>query len=137
MSSTLNAKLLNIFFHCLDGTGHLNACIGLGQALANRGHTVTFLITNLFKGQVTTSFGLREVILYDNSKAKEEKEKSQNAHSIAEELFTSGLLGPGTPLEKMSTVCNWLNIVYAETVAVNGQIEEANGFKPFARKPPI
>lgn len=125
MSSPSNGKLLNIFVHCLDGTGHLNACIGLGQALAARGHTVTFLITELFKGQVATSFGLREIILYNTSKSKESKETSQNVHAIAEELFSSGLLGPGTSLQKMRTVCNWLDIVYTETVAVNGQISEA------------
>ncbi len=43
-------KKLQILFHAIDGTGHLNACVGMAEALIKRGHTVLFLVNAAFKG---------------------------------------------------------------------------------------
>ena len=49
-NGSVASKPLKIYIHSLDGAGHLNACIGLGQALAKRGHKVSFLVNVGFKG---------------------------------------------------------------------------------------
>lgn len=41
---------LKIFIHSIDGQGHLNATLGMAQALAKRRHQVIFLVNNAFKG---------------------------------------------------------------------------------------
>ena len=43
-------KPLKIYIHTFDGAGNLNACIGISQALAKRGHKISFLINIGFKG---------------------------------------------------------------------------------------
>lgn len=44
------SKPLNILIHAMDGTGHINAAIGLGQAALKRGHKVSYLLNEAFKG---------------------------------------------------------------------------------------
>ena len=47
----LATKPLKIFVHSVDGAGHLNASVGMAQALVKRGHKIQFLLNDAFKGQ--------------------------------------------------------------------------------------
>ncbi len=53
---TISPKPLNIFITAVDGTGHINAAIGLGQTAVQRGHKVSFLINETFKGECFDAF---------------------------------------------------------------------------------
>lgn len=44
-------KKLKILFHAMDGTGHLNACVGVAEALTKRGHSVLFLVNEAFQSK--------------------------------------------------------------------------------------
>ena len=59
----MSPKPLTIYFYAMDGTGHLNACVGMAQALEKRGHKIVFLFNAAFKGQYS-HFGFQETLLY-------------------------------------------------------------------------
>ena len=46
------SEKLTILFVPLDGHGHFNACIGLGQPLLKRGHNVVFATPNGWNGKL-------------------------------------------------------------------------------------
>jgi len=98
-------RFLKIFFHAMDGIGHLNACVGLSQALAKRGHRIYFLVNDAFKGQYA-KYGFDEILLHQaKSKGPEESEgqteKKNPVKEMAEKLKENGFLGPKSPVEKL------------------------------------
>src|SRR5699024_1793295 len=108
-------KSLKILIHSLDGAGHLNACIGLAQALASRGHQVIFAINAAFTDQLSVQFGFDTISLKLSPKAKHdlpEGAADDPVKALAEELLKSGLLSGASPLEKMRMMKN--NNVFSE-----------------------
>lgn len=57
-------KSLKILIHAMDGTGHLNACVGVAEALLKRGHTITFLVNAAFKGILKFFKNILKIIIY-------------------------------------------------------------------------
>ena len=49
-SSLSSPTIANILFIPLDSTGHVNACIGIGERLLARGHHVSFAIEKCWQG---------------------------------------------------------------------------------------
>lgn len=106
----MTSETLKIFFYAIDGTGHINACVGLAQPLAKRGHKIYFLLNDAFKGQFA-KFGFEEILLtqkptaLENGQAKSggnDKEVKKNpVKEMADLLKTAGFLGPKSSLEKL------------------------------------
>ena len=138
------SKPLKIFFFAIDGIGHLNACVGMAQALAQRGHTITFLLNEGFKGQFA-KYGFEEILLKKDPPSNGEVAGSgadpagsdpaklqppvNPIKEMAKILLTMGLLGPKTPLEKMREQLAGKNDFFKESFATlrpfNIQIEKA------------
>ena len=55
------ANKLTILFAPIDAVGHVNACIGLAEALKDRGHRIVFLVSKPYSGQLF-SYGFEEEI---------------------------------------------------------------------------
>ncbi|KAH7636897.1 hypothetical protein HUG17_7103 [Dermatophagoides farinae] len=102
MSPTINTnnKRLKIFFCSVDGVGHINACIGMAQALAKRGHQIYFLNNRNFIS-LFEKFGFNEIVLGLKSaasdKSAENKVIDENNHPVKDvelnDIFAeSGLL---------------------------------------------
>ncbi|KAI2797952.1 hypothetical protein BLOT_013861 [Blomia tropicalis] len=125
---------MKILFFAVDAAGHLNACVGLAQALVERGHKVKFLLNESFKGQFG-KFGFDEMLLkpapMPNFEGKEKKTDEPPVNPIkvmAEMLLKSGFLSSKTPLEKMKENKKFgdefLTRIYDGLVHFNPQIEE-------------
>jgi len=55
-------KKLKILIVSLDGVGHFNACIGIGQQLKDRGHTVVFAVPDGWKNKLSPQGFIEEWI---------------------------------------------------------------------------
>lgn len=55
-------RQLKIYFHTVDIIGHVNSMLGLAQALADRGHRITFITSPVFKDYYR-KYGFEEIIL--------------------------------------------------------------------------
>ncbi|KAH9405751.1 hypothetical protein TYRP_014047 [Tyrophagus putrescentiae] len=123
------SKPLKIVFQSLDAAGHLSACYGLAQTLVARGHQVTFLLNDSFKGQAK-KFGCREVI-FESKPVSAEKEaaKKENKNpikDIAKLLITTGMLGPKSSLEKIESMKDptFMNQLVTTLIDRSEQIEK-------------
>ena len=58
-------KSLTVLFIALDGYGHINACIGIAQQLARRGHRVVFAIERAWRGTAAKYEGIEEAEIVD------------------------------------------------------------------------
>src|SRR5699024_11115496 len=101
----MSPKPLKIFFYSMDGLGHLNACIGMAQALAKRGHSIHFMLNEVFQGNVR-KFGFDEILLRNRPNDKvssnsEEEAKSNIIKQNAENVLKSGLFCGKSSLEKL------------------------------------
>lgn len=90
------ARKLKIYFHAVDVVGRINSCVGMAQALAGRGHHITFLTVPAFKDHYR-QFGFEEILL------PVPKQSDQNVDvmkMMAKQLLENGILSNRTPLEK-------------------------------------
>ncbi|OTF77865.1 UDP-glucuronosyltransferase-like protein, partial [Euroglyphus maynei] len=129
-------KSLKIFIYTVDGVGHVNACIGLGQALLNRGHEVYFLCSLMFAGTLA-KYGFKEIVFttkqHEEANISEEQKKVhpvQSAKMVVQKFRESGLLSHGRPIDKLN--CLDLNRkdsmgahFYEETIEVHQQFVDA------------
>lgn len=59
-------RKLKIYFQAIDGCiGHLNACQGLAEVLAERGHEVAFMVTGPTKAAAIKKLGFKTILLAD------------------------------------------------------------------------
>ena len=99
---------LKVFIYAVDGAGHLNACVGMAQALQTRGHRIIFLLNSAFKGQYS-NFGFDEILLEVKQPQFQQILGSKNEQSEETNLLKdsgliilkSGVLGPKSPVEKL------------------------------------
>ena len=123
-------KLLKIFIHTMDGCGHINASIGIGQALAKRGHRVIGLLNIAFAGQFTI-YGLEEILLTRNPKVSKTPVPENPVKGFAEQLLKSGFLSGIPPLEKIKLASiennedNFIQTLFDSTLDFNSQINDA------------
>lgn len=117
MANEQQKQKLKILFHSLDSTGHINACIGIGQTLIERGHQCYFIITNEKYIGNFSKFGFKELLLLinnvddDDQKTTEEQNvepktsssnhPNANDEKLINELNTSGILSARSSLEKL------------------------------------
>lgn len=91
----------------MEGVGHLNSVIGLGQAMLQRGHQVVFLLHN--EGKMLKSYGFEYIQLTEPEASEEEKARQQammvsstNSPNSPPSTGVSGsLFASGNSLEKM------------------------------------
>ncbi|XP_027206131.2 NDP-glycosyltransferase YjiC-like [Dermatophagoides pteronyssinus] len=103
-------KLMKIFFMPMDGVGHINACVGMAQALAKRGHQIYFLTNPMFAGSYS-KHGFQEFVLQSDVKkqmlAGNGENNDKKAHPIKafapmlQKMRESGMLSGKTPFEKI------------------------------------
>jgi UDP:flavonoid glycosyltransferase YjiC (YdhE family) len=74
-------KQFKIAFVPLDGFGHVNACIGLAQALKERGHKCVFVVNQTWKGKIS-SYGFDEEIFIEKHKLGKEASQQWNEFMI-------------------------------------------------------
>lgn len=106
----------------MDGVGHINASIGLAQALARRGHQVIFLVNEVHREKFI-ELGFGENLLYLNvSKVTE----PNPVKLTAEQFKRNGLLSGASSFEKMK--ChnvgenNFLHTLVEKLAHFDGQI---------------
>lgn len=128
---------MKVLFHCMDSCGHIAAATGLAEALAARGHQVTFLVSELHRGRFAR-LGFGEVLL-SMKKNKSEEVEDENSKSAAakqpcfkqtaEQLARNGLLSGASPLEKLRRhnvgENNFLDTLCEKLAAFDGQMEAA------------
>lgn len=107
---------LKILFFSMDGQGHLNACLGLAQTLAARGHSITFLLNETYKGEVAR-YGFEEFLLRKSSTKlatdmmleededgdEEEFYQTNPMQRLAKTRKAVGLFSAKTPLQKLQS----------------------------------
>ena len=125
-------KKLKLMLHAMEGTGHLNACIGFGQILQQRGHEIVFAINETLVSKVE-SFGFRALPLKqvdENAEKKNDFKLSDNpAKDFAQKLKDSGLFSNKTPIEKMQAFKDedengFMNGLKKLCIAFNPQIQK-------------
>ncbi|XP_046913805.2 NDP-glycosyltransferase YjiC-like [Dermatophagoides farinae] len=97
---------LKIIFFSMDGVGHVNACIGLAQALANRCHEICFLTRKNFAGTYER-FGFKELIwgIEDNTKNSNDQSKIhplKAQQDMLDGIRKSPFLSNKSPIEKLT-----------------------------------
>ena len=133
-----------IFIYSVDGVGHLNASIGLGQALLNRGHEIYFLCTLMFVDMIK-KYGFKEIVLTtkqheqannNNKSDADGEEEKKNAHPIQsidmmiKTLQQVGILSDVRPIDKLkifdSTRDDSIGThMYNETIEIHQQFVDA------------
>lgn len=117
----------------MDGTGHLNACVGLAQALARRGHEITFLLNAGFAGQFR-KFGFEEILLKTREQELKQQEAKEEAlenpiKEMAKMLLESGVMNGKSSFEKLEAGAKGEEEFCAQQYEVaadfNPQIEQA------------
>ncbi|XP_054152573.1 uncharacterized UDP-glucosyltransferase YdhE-like [Oppia nitens] len=88
------SRQLRALFISIDATGHINACIGVAQALMASGYSVTFVMNEQWKGYFT-KYGFNEILLPD----MESRAEDNMIKDIAIRLVDDGVNCPTTPLE--------------------------------------
>lgn len=115
--------------HPVDGTGHLNALLGLGQVLSKRGHTLYFLINSVFSG-AALKYGFQEILLYENEASKHEDPQQQKDRikTISEHLNSLGIYsGKYSSAEKLKIRVEKVVLpeILPRAIVFNNQIGEA------------
>ncbi|KAJ6223919.1 hypothetical protein RDWZM_002464 [Blomia tropicalis] len=130
----MSSRSLKIAFHSMDGAGHLNACLGLAQALAKRNHQIIFLLNSANAGKFS-KYGFDEYLLKEATKPKSEdisspeEEKQENpVKKFAKMILESGMLNSKSSIEKLKDDAGMkqFSTVLVHTVtAFEPQIEQA------------
>ena len=89
-------KKLTILVAPMEGVGHVNATIGIAEALRDRGHRIVYVIASSYEGKLK-KYGFEEELLINNEEAKEMKP----GENIAKWLETCGFFSNKSSLEKM------------------------------------
>ena len=79
----------------MEGVGHVNATIGIAEALRDRGHRIVYVVSKSFEGKLK-KYGFEEELLINK-----ETEKMKPGENGATMLKASGLMSNKSPLEKM------------------------------------
>ena len=125
-------RKLNVFFYSMDSVGHVNACLGLAQELAKRGHNITFFTTKAFEGHFK-KWNFNEIpLIKETKKENNKKEEEDPAKAFGSALLESGMLSNKSTLEKNSIfnemmVHMWdesLDEVYQFDIQIQKSIEE-------------
>ncbi|XP_027205156.2 NDP-glycosyltransferase YjiC-like [Dermatophagoides pteronyssinus] len=103
-------KSLKIFIYTSDGVGHINACVGLGQALIKYGgHRIYFICSTTFAGTFK-QYGFEEIVMTMKQQADESNENAEQDRQIhpllamkmrVKKLQETGLLSDRKPIEKL------------------------------------
>ena len=104
-------KKLNILFFSIEGTGHMNACIGVAQALKDAGHRIQFAISDQWKGKLV-KYGFEEVVAFQADLPKD----VDPAVLWADMFKSTGALGSVTPLEAMVGIWTQLMPMFVQAV---------------------
>src|SRR5882757_188161 len=89
----MRQKLTILFAPC-DGVGHVNACIGIGEVLRDRGHRIVFIVCDIWKDKLT-KYGFEEEIFRTS-------DADTDPGTYWAELFSKGgMFGSKPPMEKM------------------------------------
>lgn len=123
---------MKIFFHAVDGAGHMNALAGLAQALIKRGHICYVLLNKSFAGKYV-EFGFKEILLESKAPVQakpQEHSKTENPIKVmAKMILESGLLNDLPPLEKLKNSDKneekFMDQLLETVVSFNPQIENA------------
>lgn len=123
---------MKILFQCMDSCGHIAAGIGFAEALAARGHQVTFLVSELHRNRFT-QLGFGEMLLkLDTSQEGPAVPIAESMDAVkltAEQLKRNGLLSGASPLEKMkghnAGEKNFLDTLCQKLAHFDAQIEAA------------
>lgn len=94
-------RKLTILFAPMEGVGHVNACIGLAEALHSRGHKIVFVVVQEFKGKLS-SYGFHEELL----EVEEQKEDLKPGENNADSLMKEGYMSPMSSFEKLKISTN-------------------------------
>ena len=81
-----SSSILKIYFISIDFVGHMNASIGLAQALARRGHQISFLLNESNAGRFVRYGPFREIILSDNTTKSAQDKEDDTKHKDAKNL---------------------------------------------------
>ena len=125
----MSSTPLKIMIHSMDGAGHINASIGFAQAMASRGHYITFVMNKVHRGKFA-ALGFDEICL--TRKGSKEVEQQPNVNLIkvtAKQLVQNGLLSGVSSFEKMkghnAGENNFLATLCDKLADFDEQIEEA------------
>lgn len=92
-------KKLTVLVVPMEGMGHVNATLGVSQALKDRGHRVVYVITKPYEGQLV-KYGFEEEVI--ENKEQENKKPGEQGGS---RLIQIGIISGRSPIEKMKVMC--------------------------------
>ena len=87
---------LTILFAPPDGVGHVNACIGIGEVLRDRGHRIVFAVCDIWKNKLV-KYGFEEEIC----RVAESEDDIDPGTYWAQMFSKGGMFGAKPPMEKM------------------------------------
>lgn len=70
-------KRLRAFFIVIDAVGHVNSCVGLGQALLRRGHEVIFFVNEIWRNKLD-AYGFTLVYFRNSHNTDQQKQEASN-----------------------------------------------------------
>ena len=94
------SRKLTILVAPMEGVGHVNATIGIAEALRDRGHRIVYVVAKSFEGRLK-KYGFEEELLIN-----EETKEIKPGENIATRLNSSGLFSNISPLEKMKILAD-------------------------------
>lgn len=104
---------LTILFAPPDGVGHVNACIGIGEVLRDRGHRIVFAVCDIWKNKLA-KYGFEEEIC----RVAENEDDIDPGTYWAQMFSKGGMFGAKPPMEKMKnfnklTACGLIKQIQA------------------------
>lgn len=93
----MERKRLKILFLSSDGAGHINACVGLGQEFAKRGHSVHFFTSPKNVGNFE-KLGFKEILLEIKQHDDDQK---QDSSKLRNSIVKSDLLADLSPYDQL------------------------------------
>ncbi|KAJ6220735.1 hypothetical protein RDWZM_006547 [Blomia tropicalis] len=121
------SKPLKIFIYPCDGAGHINATVGVAQALVERGHKIFLLLNSAFEAQYLP-FGFEQILLKKSEKPVEQTDSKQNPFKVHVEMVKQmGMLSNKSPLEKAKLMSdpNSIKPFFNLLAEFEPQVEEA------------
>lgn len=101
---------MKIVASSLQAAGHMNAVIGLCQALCERDHQIYFVIESGYSGKLK-QYGFEEIVLESKSKSSDQTDQTQNpVKYYAEKIRAMGVLSNLSPREKFESMVKRGNV---------------------------